>query len=165
MKTFPTEISFPEGGREERSEAERSREERSREKRGDRGGGGGVRGGEGKGNREGGEGRGEGGGEGRGIGEGEGNRRGEGGEANQKQPLHSLCCALLPRMYAAGLSNWFCLCVVCLSVCLSVFLSVWRLSTQKSGYLAIYRVKRMLNTTVTLQSKKMTWCVPNSRQI
>ena len=33
-----------------------------------------------------------------------------------------------PRAYVAGLSNWF-----CLSVC--------RLSTQKSGYLTIYRVK------------------------
>ena len=32
----------------------------------------------------------------------------------------------------------------------SVRLSVRRLSTQKSGYLAIYRVKRLLNTTVTL---------------
>ena len=28
------------------------------------------------------------------------------------------------------------------------------MSTQKSGYLAIYRVKRLLNTTVTLKSKE-----------
>ena len=41
-----------------------------------------------------------------------------------------------------------------LSVCLSVCLSVVCLCTQKSGYLAIYRVKRLLNTTVTLKSKK-----------
>ena len=37
---------------------------------------------------------------------------------------------------------------------LSVRPSVRCLSTQKSGYLAIYRVKRLLNTTVTLKSKK-----------
>ena len=37
----------------------------------------------------------------------------------------------------------------------SVRLSVRCLSTQKSGYLAIYRVKRLLNTTVTLKSKKI----------
>ena len=37
---------------------------------------------------------------------------------------------------------------------LSVCPSVRCLSTQKSGYLAIYRVKRLLNTTVTLKSKK-----------
>ena len=43
---------------------------------------------------------------------------------------------------------------VCLSVRPSVRLSVRCLSTQKSGYLAIYRVKRLLNTTVTLKSKK-----------
>ena len=36
----------------------------------------------------------------------------------------------------------------------SVCLSVRCLSTQKLGYLAIYRVKRLLNTTVTLKSKK-----------
>ena len=34
---------------------------------------------------------------------------------------------------------------------LSVRPSVRCLSTQKSGYLAIYRVKRLLNTTVTLK--------------
>ena len=56
---------------------------------------------------------------------------------------------LLPRAYAAGLSDWF-----CLSVRPSVRLSFCCLSTQKSGYLAIYRVKRLLNTTVTLKSKK-----------
>ena len=37
---------------------------------------------------------------------------------------------------------------------LSVRPSVRCLSTQKSDYLAIYRVKRLLNTTVTLKSKK-----------
>ena len=48
---------------------------------------------------------------------------------------------------------------------LSVRPSVRCLSTQKSGYLAIYRVKRLLNTTVTLKSKKkMSGCVPDSRQ-
>ena len=57
--------------------------------------------------------------------------------------------SLLPRAYAAGLSDWF-----CLSVRPSVRLSICCLSTQKSGYLAIYRVKRLLNTTVTLKSKK-----------
>ena len=41
-----------------------------------------------------------------------------------------------------------------LSVSPSVRPSVRCLSTQKSGYLAIYRVKRFLNTTVTLKSKK-----------
>ena len=41
-----------------------------------------------------------------------------------------------------------------LSVCPSVRLSICCLSTQKSGYLTIYRVKRLLNTTVTLKSKK-----------
>ena len=41
-----------------------------------------------------------------------------------------------------------------LSVHLSVCPSVVCLCTQKSGYLAIYRVKRLLNTTVTLKSKK-----------
>ena len=40
------------------------------------------------------------------------------------------------------------------SVCPSVRPSVRCLSTQKSDYLAIYRVKRLLNTTVTLKSKK-----------
>ena len=39
------------------------------------------------------------------------------------------------------MAYWFCLSVRCLS-------------TQKSAYLAIYRVKRFLNTTVTLKSKK-----------
>ena len=60
---------------------------------------------------------------------------------------------LLPRAYAAGLSDWFCL-SVCPFVRPSVCLSICCLSTQKSGYLAIYRVKRLLNTTVTLKSKK-----------
>ena len=69
-------------------------------------------------------------------------------------------CSFLPRAYAAGLSDWF-----CLSVRPSVHLSICCLSTQKSGYLAIYRVKRLLNTTVTLKSKKkMSGCVPDSRQ-
>ena len=40
-----------------------------------------------------------------------------------------------------GLSNWFCPSVRCLS-------------TQKLGYLAIYGVKRLLDTTVTVKSKK-----------
>ena len=37
---------------------------------------------------------------------------------------------------------------------LAVCLSGICLSTQKSGYLTIYRVKRLLNTAVTLKSKK-----------
>ena len=41
-----------------------------------------------------------------------------------------------------------------LSVRPSVRPSVRCLSTQKSGYLAIYRVKRLLNATVTLKSRK-----------
>ena len=51
----------------------------------------------------------------------------------------------LPRTYVAGLSDWF-----CPSVCLS---------TQKSGYLVIYRVESLLNPTVTLKSKKRSICV------
>ena len=40
------------------------------------------------------------------------------------------------------------------SVCSSVRSFVRCLSTQKSGYLAICKVKRLLNTTATLKSKK-----------
>ena len=47
----------------------------------------------------------------------------------------------------------------------SVCPSVRCLSTQKSSYFAICRVKQLLNTTVTLKSKKkMAGCVPDSRQ-
>ena len=54
-----------------------------------------------------------------------------------------------PHTYAAGLSDIG-------SLCPSI-----RLSTQKSGYmyLAIYTVKRLLNPTVTLKSKKKSMCV------
>ena len=41
-----------------------------------------------------------------------------------------------------------------LSVCPSIRPSVRCLSAQKSGHLAIYRVKQLLNMTVTLKSKK-----------
>ena len=46
----------------------------------------------------------------------------------------------------------------------SVRSSVHCLSTQKSGYVAISRVKRLLNMTVTLKTVKMSGCVPDSRQ-
>ena len=45
-----------------------------------------------------------------------------------------------------------------------VYVCVCCLSTQKSGHLTIYRVERFLNTTVTLKSKKMSGCIPDSRQ-
>ena len=50
---------------------------------------------------------------------------------------------LLPRTaYArAGLSNWFCPSVVCLS-------------SEKNCNLVIYRVKRLVYSTITLNSKK-----------
>ena len=59
----------------------------------------------------------------------------------------------LPCAYAAGLSDWFCLSVVC----------VCRLSVHsKTG---IYRVKRLLNPTEPLKvGEKMSECVPDKDQ-
>ena len=59
----------------------------------------------------------------------------------------------LPRAaYArAGLSNWFCPSVVCLS-------------SEKNCNLKIYRVKRLLILTITLKKKKICACIPDRDQ-
>ncbi len=72
--------------------------------------------------------------------------------------FHSICPLLHPllshsiftprRIGGGGVKR------LVLSVRPFVHLSVRCLSTQKLAYLAIYRVKRLLNTTVTLKSKK-----------
>ena len=57
-----------------------------------------------------------------------------------------------------GLSDW-----LCLSVCLSGIC----LSTQKSCYLVIYRVKDAIakhGSNIEIKKKKMTGCVPDSYQ-